>query len=442
MGALQLKEIGRLLLLAAAKVENGSALAPREIAALRVLDECFGDEAHAERMNFLKTTKPWSTCIRAAIEAIEAQRGPLREALARDFGLSVQEFPPRVGDYEVLAMVGRGDLGGIYSARHVPTGRNIELRVWSSFPPQSPEAFPPALLVARAVESIDHPSLGRVHDPCLLEGRICSVVEPVEGATLQELIADARKLYGVKSPGCIGLWAAPRKTEAPFPASGRERKKAALYSLVYLIERVARGLHVAHEAGVIHRNIKPRNIVVRSDGTPVLMDLALGLLEREEGAAPGGSSGAIYGTRAYMSPEQFQGDVFRLDRRTDVYSLAATLFECLTLRRLHDAPSPDDLRWQVLAGKRPDPRGLNVLVPSALKAVLDKALARDRDRRYATALEFAEDLRRVRESAFFRAQFWWPLRLLRKCALRIPVVGALVRRVDRLLFDASGALAR
>ena len=222
-------------------------------------------------------------------------------------------------------------------------------------------------------------------------------------------------------------------------ASSWERKKAALFSAVGLIERVARGLHVAHEAGVIHRNIKPGNIVVKRDATPVLTDLALGQLEGEEGQAPGGPPGMIYGTLPYMSPEQFQGH--RLDRRTDVYSLAVTLFECLTLRQPYDAPSLDDLRRQVLAGKRLDPRRLNPLVPSALKAVLDKALATDRDRRYATALELAEDLRRVRESALFRAQFWWPLRLLRKCALRVPILAGLVTLVDRLLFGGSGALA-
>jgi serine/threonine protein kinase len=438
MGALQLKEIGRLLLLAAAKVENGSALAPREIAALRVLDECFGDEALAERLNFLKTSGPWSHLISDAIARV--QSGGLWEGLSRDFGLSVQEFPAALADFKVFALAGRRDLGGVYNAWHLSTGRNVQLRVWSSLPPRSPEASAKAVIVARAVERIKHPSLAIVYDACrILERRLCSVVEPVEGATLQELIAEAKKFYGVRPHGWVGLWAAPGKTEVASPASSRKRQRAAVYSLVHVIERVARGIQVAHEAGIIHRNIKPGNIVVKSDGTPVLMDLALGQLEGEEGAAPPGSCKAIYGAPACMSPEQLQGH--RLDRRTDVYSLAATLFECLTLRQPYEASSLDDLRVQVLAGKRPDLRRLNVLVPSALKAVLDKALAADRERRHATALELAEDLHRVRESAFFRWQFWWPLRLLRKCAFRVPVLAALVRSMDRWLFGGSGALA-
>jgi serine/threonine protein kinase len=121
--------------------------------------------------------------------------------------------------------------------------------------------------------------------------------------------------------------------------------------------------------------------------------------------------------------------------------LAATLFECVTLRPPHDARSSEDLRRQALAGEHPDPRQLNPLVPRALKAVLDKALAPDRERRYATALDFAEDLRRVRESALFRAQSCWPLRFVRKCASRVPVLARLLKRLDGRLFGGSGALA-
>ncbi|MBN2193541.1 MAG: tetratricopeptide repeat protein, partial [Polyangiaceae bacterium] len=165
--------------------------------------------------------------------------------------------------------------------------------------------------------------------------------------------------------------------------------------VVRLIEKAARALHAAHEAGIVHRDVKPGNILVTPTSEPVLLDFGLaGEVAGELSAFT--RTGELFGTPAYMSPEQLLAKRIRLDRRTDVYSLGATLYECVTLRRPFEAPTREALYHAIEVKDPPNPRKLNPLVPADLKVVLEKALEKDRDRRYPTAEAFADDLQRVR----------------------------------------------
>src|SRR5262245_21689771 len=123
-----------------------------------------------------------------------------------------------------------------------------------------------------------------------------------------------------------------------------------------------------------------------------------------------------------MSPEQLLAQRVELDRRTDVYSLGVTLYECLTFRRPFDAPSREGLYQKILAAHPPDPCRLNRHVPRDLKVVLETALDKDRDRRYRTALDFADDLRRVRSYEPIHARPAGPVLRLRRWTQRNPVL--------------------
>ena len=166
--------------------------------------------------------------------------------------------------------------------------------------------------------------------------------------------------------------------------------------MIARFETIARALHDAHEAGVTHRDIKPGNIMITPKGEPIILDF--GLARDEESDLPSITrSGDLFGTPAYMSPEQLMAQRIPLDRRTDVYSLGVTLYEALTLQKPFNAPTRHAL-YQAIQYKEPqDPRKINRAISKDLRVVLETALTKDRDKRYQTAEDLAEDLRRVRE---------------------------------------------
>ena len=174
-----------------------------------------------------------------------------------------------------------------------------------------------------------------------------------------------------------------------------------LQLVLRLIEQVARALHEAHEADVIHRDVKPGNVIVTSDGQPVLVDFGVATMLRDDTPTVT-KTGQTPGTPQYMSPEQTAGRHFELDRRTDIYSLGVTLYECLTLR----LPFKDDtdVPRQIMFAPVPDPRAMNHAISKDLKTVIETALEKDRERRYRTAADFADDLRRVREHEPIKAR--------------------------------------
>ncbi len=163
-------------------------------------------------------------------------------------------------------------------------------------------------------------------------------------------------------------------------------------------------------------------------GEPIVMDF--GLARELEGDGPTlTQTGDLFGTPAYMSPEQLLAKRLRLDARTDVYSLGVTLFECLSLQRPFDAPTREGLYHAIQTKAPPELRRLNGAVSSDLAVVVATAMDKDRDRRYQTALAFAEDLRRVREHEPIVARPVGPLGRLVRWAQRNPAVASLTATV-------------
>jgi len=168
-----------------------------------------------------------------------------------------------------------------------------------------------------------------------------------------------------------------------------------LHQLLKIFERVAEALHAAHEAGLVHRDIKPANIMVTEDDQPVILDFGLAR-DREASGHTLTQSGQVMGTPAYMPWEQIVGKRDLIDRRTDVYALGVTLYECLSLRRPYEAETFDQLFQLILQGAPSNPRKYNPRLPRDLGTVVEVAIDRERSRRYESARALAEDLRRVR----------------------------------------------
>jgi tetratricopeptide (TPR) repeat protein len=158
-----------------------------------------------------------------------------------------------------------------------------------------------------------------------------------------------------------------------------------------LAAQVAEALAHAHRHGVVHRDIKPANILVDTLGNPWVTDFGLARLQNEGGLT---ISGDLLGTIRYMSPEQAAGGHTVVDHRTDVYSLGATLYELLTLQPAFDGDDRQAILRQILQDDPLAPRCLNESIPADLEIVVQKAMAKNVDERYANAQEFADDLRR------------------------------------------------
>jgi formylglycine-generating enzyme required for sulfatase activity len=277
-------------------------------------------------------------------------------ALAAD---AAESAPGQLGPYRLVRELGRGGQGAVWLAEDTRLSRNVALKVV----PRSPlfdELSPRLEREARAASSLDHAGICAVYDVGADDAVSWIAMRYVEGETLaQHLTAVA------------------------------DGERDAL-DRVSVIEATARALHVAHEAGIVHRDVKPANVMLTPAGEPVVLDFGVA---RQDGAGPPLTlTGEVFGTPAYMSPEQLATDGTPVDRRADVWALGAMLYEVLTSRRPFQSPTREGLVRTILENEPTDLAQL----PRDLAVVIETALCKEPDGRYQTALDLAEDLRRVR----------------------------------------------
>jgi eukaryotic-like serine/threonine-protein kinase len=295
----------------------------------------------------------------------------------------------RLDKYELHEVLGRGGFGVVYKARDTELGRTVAVKV------PRPGSFLTAadvdrfLREARSAAQLQHPAIVAVHDAGRLDDSCYIVSEFVEGQTLAGRLAAGR----------------PPAREA-----------------ADLIARVADALHYAHTHGVVHRDVKPSNILLDVEGRPHLTDF--GLAKRDAGEVSLTEDGQVLGTPAYMSPEQARGEARRVDARTDIYGLGAVFYELLT----GDPPFRGTARMllkQVLEDEPRPPRRLNDRVARDLETVCLKCLEKDPAKRYATAGDLADDLRRFLKGEPVRARPVGPVGRAWRWCRRRPAAAAL-----------------
>jgi serine/threonine protein kinase/WD40 repeat protein len=310
------------------------------------------------------------------------------------------DVPKRVGPYTILRPLGRGGQGTVYLAEGGTPHRRVALKLLRHGAGALDEtrlqkSLRNLLKEADILASLDHPGLCRVFDAGIDGSTPYIAMQYVAGETLARRIRDARdRLPSTSSMGPAADGdadeAADTRTDVvrcQGPATWKD-----VTSVLAIVEKVARALHVAHEAGFVHRDVKPGNIMVQPDGDPVILDF--GLARR---VADGESqSGAVVGTPDYMSPEQVSRGTFDVDRRSDIYSLGITLFECLTLRVPFKPTSASSRTKAIMFEALPKLRRLNPAVPSDVRVIVETMLQKDPDHRYQSAAELAEDLKRAR----------------------------------------------
>ncbi|MHC4550542.1 MAG: protein kinase domain-containing protein [Planctomycetota bacterium] len=352
-----------------------------------------------------------------ALIAAEYARLRREGSAARPAAEEPSEEPRTLGHFRLLRELGRGGQGQVLLAEDTRLKRRVALKILApGFDPKFQERFERE---AAAASRLDHPGICAVYEAGDVNGTHYIAMRYVEGESLAQRINAVRDgKDGQPTPGAS-------------PPSGPSTREEFATTLGF-IERALKALHVAHEAGLIHRDIKPGNIMIDPNGEPVLLDF--GLVGDETGSLRTLTvSGDLMGTPAYMSPEQLAAQRIPLDRRTDVYSMGVTLYECLTLQRPFDGPTLGEIYHKILATDPPDPRSYNSRISREIRVILETALEKDRDRRYQTALDFAEDLRRARELEPIRARPAGLLLRFRRWTQRQPLVATLVLGLFLLL---------
>ncbi len=310
------------------------------------------------------------------IDLLEEQIGPefkrdIAEAIPVD---ESEEVPPRIGPYIILGELGRGAVGTVYRAHHPHLKRDVALKVLRRDAAAQSGVIDRFLREARAVAKLNHPHIVPVYDSGHADGRHFIVMELVKGVPLSE-----------------------RATAAGWPLRRR----------VGIIEKVARAIHHAHLNHVVHRDIKPQNILLDENDEPHIADFGMARFVAEATinvADMATRPGVAVGTPYYMSPEQVRGEQEQIDARADVYSLGAVLYLLLSGAHPHEGSSIAEIYGHILHGDPVPPRRINPEIPEDVQSIVMRAIDVDRNRRYASAADFADDLRRWLEEEPVRAR--------------------------------------
>jgi len=304
---------------------------------------------------------------------------------------------PTLGQYRLLHELGRGSMGVVFAAEHTSLGRRVALKILSAPLVHDVRALIRFKREAQLAARLDHAGITRVHDVAEVDGNHFFVMDLVAGVSLQRVTERLRQgplPHTGKDVGAVvhALLAAsdPGGTvAADADAPGWRGSYEAC--VVELAKQVAEALAHAHGAGIVHRDVKPGNILVRADGTAVLTDFGIARLEDAAGCT---LTGDFAGTPSYASPEQVRRSA-GVDYRSDIFSLGATLYELLTLRKPFDGDTIAETTALILKHEPRPPRRLNARVSRDLEAVVQHALEKEPAARYQSAAALADDLDRV-----------------------------------------------
>jgi serine/threonine protein kinase len=264
----------------------------------------------------------------------------------------------KLGPYQLLSLLGVGGMAEIYRAHDPRLDREVAIKVLPFDLARQPGFLERFRREARVVAMLDHPNIMPIYDFGDENGVLYVVMPLIEGGTLRDRI--------VKRGTCT------------------------LRETVSILYQVAMALHEAHQHGLVHRDVKPANILMAPGERAVLTDFGIVRALAEERAANITQEGMGVGTPEYMSPEQARGE--KIDHRADVYALGIVLFQALTGRVPFTSTAPFETAYKQVHEEPPLPRSINPAIPPMVEAVILKALEKDPNQRYQSAAAFANAL--------------------------------------------------
>ena len=268
---------------------------------------------------------------------------------------------PDIGKYRIVELVGEGAMGVVYRATDSLLNRTVAIKVMNDAIARQDELRARFLREAQAAASLQHPNVVSIYDLGEVDGHLYIAMEYVPGADLEAI---------------------ERDKELPLT----------LQQKLDVVIDVLTGLSFAHKRGIVHRDIKPANIRIGEDGRAKIMDFGVAHLASSKLT----STGASLGTPSYMAPEQITGG--KTTPATDIFAVGAVLYELLTGQLPFDAASLQNLFFKILTEEAKPVRELTTGLPTALERVVQKAMMKDAEARYQSALDMANDLSAVRAS--------------------------------------------
>jgi serine/threonine-protein kinase len=273
----------------------------------------------------------------------------------------------QIPGYQLMGRIGRGAMATVYKARQLSLDRIVAIKVLPRKMSESKEFVDRFYMEGKAAAKLSHPNIVQAIDVASTpDGYHYFVMEYIEGKTLYDLMA------------------------APPAGDGHSFSEAEALDVTI---QIADALAHSHERGMIHRDVKPKNIILAPGGTAKLTDLGLARAQDDKAAAES-EAGKAYGTPYYISPEQIRGEV-DIDYRADIYSLGATMYHLVTGRPPFEADTPSAVMHKHLKQPLKPPDHINTALSAGISEIIEVAMAKKREDRYASTRDMLEDLRAV-----------------------------------------------
>jgi serine/threonine protein kinase len=350
-----------------------------------------------------------------------------------------------LGDFRIEREIGRGGMGVVYEAIQMSLGRRVALKVLPFAAALDSKQLQRFQNEAQAAAQLHHTNIVPVYAVGSERGVHYYAMQLIEGQNLADLIAHLRSKEPVASLPSTGPVDAPADASpaaatltgaAAHLSTQRASRSSGFYrTAARLAAQAAEALEHAHQVGVIHRDVKPANLMVDHRGNLWVTDFGLAQFHNRVGLT---RTGDLLGTLRYMSPEQAAGQGTPLDHRTDIYSLGATLYELLTLEPMFGGTDHGRLLREILYDEPRKLRSVERSVPPELETIVLKAVSKSPSDRYSTAQEFADDLHRFLDNKPIRARRPTLAQRGRKWAQRHPSFLIWAAVVLCLLFAGSG----
>jgi serine/threonine protein kinase len=268
-----------------------------------------------------------------------------------------------IGPYRIVSQIGRGGMATVFKAYHTALDRFVAIKVPVADFQANPDVLARFKREVKIIAKLDHPNIIPIYDVSEVQGTPYLVMRFIDGRTLREFLSQYKKTIS-------------------------------LNTIMAIMRAVTGALGFAHQKQVLHRDVKPSNIMLGNDGSVYLMDFGLARIVAEADLTL--SKDIVVGTPYYISPEQAKGEP--LDERTDIYSLGVVLYELLTGRVPFTGERPSIVVYHHISTPPPPPSTFNPNISPSMEQIVLKALAKDRARRFASAAEMMATLHDVVQS--------------------------------------------